>query len=359
MELGTETFFRQICENLAFALVAVDLEGCVRFWNRQAARLFGCGPEGMMGRPFLDVFQEASRPQVQELLESALRRTAPGDVEVKFQAEDGRKLTYVLIVSPIVDADGQCIGASASMRDISERKRLSQELARSRRMVSLGNMAGGVAHHFNNILGGMLTSVDSVLTSDSPRELRRTLRLLAQAIGRATRITKQLGAFAESETEALEWVELNSLIQTFIERIRPQAEKNHIDLLTRIEAVPPRPFEVQRVIPVLDSLAQNAFDAMTHGGTLTITMKHQGEQVVITVEDTGCGMSEELLDRLFEPFLTTKGALGGGGADNVGLGLAAVHGLVSEMDGTIQVSSKVGQGTRCEIRLPLNRPTPP
>ncbi len=358
MELGTETFFRQICENLAFALVAVDREGRVCFWNRQAAHLFGCGPEGLMGRPFLDVFQEASRPQVRELLESALQRSASGDVEVKFQTEDGRKLTYVLIVSPIVDADGQCIGASASMRDISERKRLSQELARSRRMASLGNVAGGVAHHFNNILGGMLTSVDSVLASDSPRELRRTLRLLAQAIGRATRITKQLGAFAESETEALEWVELNNLVRTFLEQIRPQTEKNNVSLRTEIEAVPPRLFEVQRVIPVLDSLVQNALDAMAHGGTLTITMKPEGEQVIITVEDTGCGMSEELLDRLFEPFLTTKGALGGGDADNIGLGLAAVHGLVSEMGGTIRVYSKVGRGTRFEVRLPLNRPPP-
>jgi len=358
MELGTETLFRQICENLAFALIAVDLDGKIRFWNRQAARQFGCPAEAMLGRSFLEVFPEASRAEVGASLSAALQHSTPGDVEVKFQADNGRKLTYVLIVSPIVDADGQCIGASASMRDISERKRLSQELSRSRRMASLGNVAGGVAHHFNNILGGMLTGIDSVLTSDSPRELRRTLRLLAQEIGRATRITKQLGAFAESENESLEWVELNSLVQAFIERIRPQAERNQISLRTEIEPVPERRFEAQRVMSVLDSLAQNAFDAMTSGGTLTVSMKQEGEQAVIRVEDTGCGIPDDQLDRLFEPFFTTKGALGGGDADNIGLSLAAVHGLVSEMDGTINVSSRVGQGTRFEVCLPLNRPPP-
>jgi PAS domain S-box-containing protein len=358
MELGTESLFRQICENLAFSLIAVDLEGRIRFWNRQASRQFGSSSGAMVGRLFLEVFPETSRREVQALLEAALQRSTPGDMEVKFPANDGKRLTYAMIVSPIVDAEGQCIGASASMRDISERKRLSQELSRSRRMASLGNVAGGVAHHFNNILGGMLTSIDSVLASDSPRELRRTLRLLAQAIGRATRITKQLGAFAESENEALEWMELSALIQTFIERIRPQAERHHVNLVTRIEPVPAKAFEVQRVVPVLDSLVQNAFDAVSSGGTLTLSMKQEGDQAVICVEDTGCGIPDDQLDRLFEPFFTTKGALGGGDTDNIGLSLAAVHGLVSEMEGTIQVSSKVGQGTRFEVRLPLNRPPP-
>jgi PAS domain S-box-containing protein len=356
MEEGTESYFRQICDNLAFTLIAVDRDSRIRFWNHQAGRQFHSSSEEMHGRSFLDVFPEGHRQQVRDLLQAAFERQSSGDMEVKFEAEDGKRTTFVLIISPIADSQGNCIGASASMRDISERKRLSQELARSRRLASLGHVAGGVAHHFNNILGGMLTSIDYVLPSDSPREFRRTLRLLAQAIGRATRITRRLAAFAESETETLEWADLNGLLQTFMERVRPQAEHHHIELVTRIDQMPSRQFEVQRVLPVLDSLVQNAFDAMSSGGKLTIGMKKESEEAVITVEDTGCGIPEDLLDRLFEPFFTTKGALGGGDSDNVGLGLAAVHGMVSEMGGRIQVSSKVSEGTQVEVRLPLNRP---
>jgi PAS domain S-box-containing protein len=356
MEEGTESYFRQICDNLAFTLIAVDRDSRIRFWNHQAARQFHRSSEEMHGRSFLEIFPENHRLMVSELLQAAFEKQSSGDMEVKFEAEEGKRTTFVLIISPIANSQGICIGASASMRDISERKRLSQELSRSRRLASLGHVAGGVAHHFNNILGGMLTSIDYVLPSDSPREFRRTLRLLGQAIGRATRITKRLAAFAESETEPLEWADLNNLLQTFIERVRPQAQGHHLELVTQIDQMPSRQFEVQRVLPVLDSLVQNAIDAMSSGGKLTVRMKQEDEEAVITVEDTGCGIPEDLLDRLFEPFFTTKGALGGGDSDNVGLGLAAVHGLVSEMGGTIQVGSKVGEGTRVEVRLPLNRP---
>lgn len=358
MEVGAESYFRQICDNLAFTLVAVDREMRIQFWNNQASRQFGRSAADMAGHSVLDVFQEAHRQEVQALFETALDRKSPSDLEVKFLHEDGRRFTYALIVSPILDAQGQCVGASASMRDISERKRLSQELAQSRRLASLGNMAGGVAHHFNNILGGMLTSIDSVLTSDSPRELRRELRLLSQEIGRATRIIKRLSAFAASETETLEWAELNGLLRTFIERVKTRAEKSHISLVTEISPLPSCQFEVQRLIPVLDSLVQNSFDAMSAGGTLTIRVWQEDEQAAITIEDTGCGIPDELRERLFEPFFTTKGELGGGEFDNIGLGLAAVHGLVSEMGGKLHLTSTVGQGTRVDVRLPLNRPLP-
>jgi signal transduction histidine kinase len=260
---------------------------------------------------------------------------------------------FILIVSPIVDAQGRTVGASASMRDISTRKRLSQELARSRRMAALGKMAGGVAHHFNNILGGMLTSIDYALPSDSPRELRRTLRLLAQAIGRATRITRQLSAFATAETELQESADLNRLMSGFCEKMRRETSAAGIRLVTDVRPVAPCPFEVQRMLPVLESLAQNAMDAMTVDGTLRIEMVQQDQEALITIADTGCGMSEQEMEHLFEPFYTTKGELGGGSSDNIGLGLAAVHGLVAEMGGSIKISSTVGRGTEVRLLLPL------
>jgi signal transduction histidine kinase len=217
-------------------------------------------------------------------------------------------------------------------------------------------MSGAVAHHFNNILGGMLTSIDYVLPSDSPRELRRTLRLLAQAIGRATRITSQLAAFAESENETTEMVELNRALEMFIERIRARTEEGGIKLEVDLDKVPASTqFEAQRLMPVLESIGHNACDAMPTGSTMTVRMRQDEDSAVISIEDTGCGIPEDLLDRVFEPFFTTKGELGGGSSDNIGLGLAAVHGLVSEMGGTIDVASRLGKGTRVTLRLPLRR----
>ncbi|MCG8403831.1 MAG: ATP-binding protein [Phycisphaerales bacterium] len=348
-------FFRRLCEGLGFVCVAIDCDMRIIFWNDQACRQFNRSSEEMVGNSFLDILNEQNRDEARQLIERTIATKSPGEMEVKYPDGEGAYATWVLILSPILDDQGLIAGASVSMRDISKRKRLSQELARSRRMTALGRMAGGVAHHFNNILGGMLTSIDYVLTSDSPRELRKTLRLLAQAIGRATRITNQLAAFAESENEPAESMELNPLIDTYLERIRAQARREKIHLETEIAEVRSEPFEAQRLIPALESLTQNAFDAMSEGGTLTVTMVEEDETAVIRIKDTGCGIPDDMKDRLFEPFFTTKGELGGGGGSNIGLGLAAVHGLVSEMEGTIHLTSKIGEGTQVEVRLPLFR----
>jgi len=355
METTTDRFFRQLCDGLGFVCIAVDRDLRIQFWNREAAEQFHHSSDEMSGRPFLEILSDADRQEAQRCLEQTISTGRPHETEVKYSGNRGARRTLVLIISPIFDEDGQCIGASAGMRDISKRKRMSRELADSRRMSALGRMAGGVAHHFNNILGGMLTSIDYVLSSDSPRELRRTLRLLSQAIGRATRITHQLAAFAESENQLIEWKELNPILDVFLDRLRPQARKARITLETDIEQVPSATFEADRLLPVLESLAQNAFDAMSEGGTLSIKMARRKTWAVITIADTGCGIPEDIKDRLFEPFFTTKGELAGGGGSNIGLGLAAVHGLVSEMEGTIRLNSQVGEGTQVEVRLPLNR----
>lgn len=353
MATNEDDMFRDLVESIGFVLIGVDRELDIRFWNRYAEDQFGRPAEEMMGSCFLDVCPGPQREEVEQLFRGAIASKVAGEMELKRERDDGRQMTFVLIASPIISPSGECVGASASMRDISERKRLSRELGRSRRMAALGNMAGGVTHHFNNILGGMLTSIDYVLPSDSPRELRRTLRLLAQAIGRATRITKQLEAFAECEHEKVEEDELNTVLDRFIERIQPEAQRAKIKLVTDISKVSSRPFEAQRLMPVLESLSRNAFDAMSAGETLTVTMRASQGEAIISIADTGCGISADMLDRVFEPFFTTKGELAGGSGANCGLGLAAVHGLVAELGGRIHLSSRVGQGTTVELCLPL------
>ena len=349
-----DQFFKHLAQSLGFIFVAVDRDLKIVFWNEKAAEYFGQSAEQMIGRGFLDVLQEHERDAAQLLFDATLSSSTSGEMEIHYQSGDEPRKTLVLITSPIIDASDHCIGASASIRDITERRRLSKELAKTRRMASLGKMAAAITHHFNNILGGMMTSIDYALPSDSARELRRTLRLLAQSIGRATRITKQLSAFAASENQQDEWSDLGPVMDRFIERLRRQAESAGIHLVARIDAIPSGPFESNRLTSILESLAQNAIDAMPEGGTLTIEMTHQDDSAVIVLSDTGCGIPEESLDHLFEPFFTTKGELGAEGV-NIGLGLAAVHGLVTELGGTISITSKVGKGTQVRLRFPLHR----
>ena len=349
------TFYRDLCDHLGFICLALDRDGSIRFANNEARRHFGRSESQLLGQPFIDFLDATDRTAAGEFIRNAVDRKTWGETEVSYAGEDDGRRTFVLIISPIIDAAQTVQGVSLCMRDISERKRLSKDLARARRMTALGKVSGAVAHHFNNILGGMLTSIDYALPSDSPRELRKTLRLLSQSIGRATRITQQLAAFAESENAQHKQTSLDPIMADFVKTLRPRCEKAGIELATKIELTPSGPFDESRLASVLEGVAQNSLDAMGQGGKLTVEMTHDATHATIKITDSGCGIPEDVLEHIFEPFFTTKGGLGGGEKDNIGLGLAAVHGLVAEMGGTIAATSKVGKGTTVLIRLPLQR----
>lgn len=348
-----DSYYRQVFEHLGFICVTVARDLTIQSCNREAIRRFGRSGESLEGKRFLDLVDPQDRESAEKLLTDCIENSQPGEMELRYQRGEERREIFVLIASPIVEGSGRVDGASISMRDISERKRLSRELAKARRMASLGTMAENVAHLFNNILGGMQTSIDCALPSDSPRELRQALRGLSQSIGRASRITRQLAAFAESENAQDQAVELAPIMADFVQRMRGRCEKSGIELETRITDVPTALFDGNRLTSILNSIAQNAFDAMTNGGRLTIELAQEGDSAVIRITDSGCGMSEETLEHLFEPFFTTKGGLGSEGMANIGLSMAAVHGLVGEMGGSIVVASRIGKGTTVQIHLPL------
>jgi PAS domain S-box-containing protein len=354
MEPTGESYYRDICEHLGFIFIGVDRDLRIVFLNAEATKQLSYREIGA-GRLILDLYEKEDRPAVQKLFDNTIQTRTSGETEVKLLHGDEDPKTFVLIVSPIVDQSGRCEGASASMRDISLRKQLSQELSRARRMGSLGKMAGAVAHHFNNILGGMLTSIDLAMHSESIRDIRNTLRMLAQSITRATRITNQLAAFAASENAREEFSELSTIMAAFQVRLKRIPKSANTEIVTHFDPVEAAQFESGRLLSVLESIAHNGIDAMHNGGVLTVDLRQDGIKAVITITDTGCGMSKEMLENLFEPFFTTKGELGGGTAENIGLSMAAVHGLVTEMGGRISVTSKLGQGTRVVLRLPLNR----
>lgn len=476
-----DTFYEALCRTAGFALVAADRDLRIRSWNDRAALLFSRSAGALLGHPLTEAFPEALRPQIEVLVREALDRGVSNDVEFTWTDASGIEKILVAIVSPIAPAEGEALGVSLAirditprrqavqavrntaarlkaifenaaegivtadesgriesfnpaaerifgwradevigkdlailmpepdrskhaayvrryidtgekhiigvgrevvglrkngetfpldlavsdvhlgrtriftgiMRDMTDRKKLASEVAESRRMASLGTMAEGVSHHFNNILGGVLTSIDAALSSDSPREYRKTLERAATSIGRASRITQQLLAFSQSEHTLGHAVDLTEAVRQFVDAFRPEVEKKGIAFDAMVEPIPPVSFESHRIIPILESLSQNAVDATKPGGRLSIRLRPDGDHAMIEIADTGSGISPENLERVFEPFFTTKGQLGGGQGANVGLGLSAVHGLLKELGGTIAVASILDRGTTMTVRLPL------
>ncbi len=350
-----DEFFRRLCQHSPAALIATDPQLRVTVWNQAATQLFGRPGEQMFGRPLVEVADAKYRPMLDRLLERTLRDGKVREFEVEHTPPKGAPLTLLAVIGPAPGADGQPAGVTAWVRDITNRVRLAEQLAAAERMASLGTLAGGVAHHFNNILGGVATFVDYALTSNDPAAARRALQMTADAAGRVSKITQSLLSFAERDTRRVDLADLTEVVLTFANLVeRPLAERGiHLEL--DLHPVPIVPVEANRMHQILGNLLTNAEEAMPEGGQVTLSVNADRRWVWLDFADSGGGIQREHVAMVFEPFFTTKGLLGGGDKGHPGLGLSVVHGIVTEMGGEIALQSKPGQGARFRLRFPRPR----
>lgn len=303
------------------------------------------------------------------------------DYEKEYIHRDGTVFAVQIRAWLVRDAEGrpQCMAGFA--RDISgerraerERRQLESELLHARRMEAIGQLAGGVAHDFNNILTAILGAAELLRAHFDPRRAEDASRLVyldqIEAAGqRAASLTRQMLSFSRRQARERELLDLNVLIaelEPLLRRIIPENIAIELALSHEPVRIVADPSQIEQSVL---NLCVNARDAMPDGGRITIATTHvvldetyalahsgarPGPHAVLTVRDTGCGMSREVLDHIFEPFFTTKPA-----GHGTGLGLATVFGIVNALDGHIRASSEVGRGSTFEILIPMASPGPP
>jgi PAS domain S-box-containing protein len=245
----------------------------------------------------------------------------------------------------------------AFLRDVTDRKRLEEELLSAQKLDSLGRLAGGVAHDFNNLLTG-ITGYASLLLerANGDGELRRDLNEIKRAADRAAELTKQLLAFGRRQVLKPRPLDLNAVLADtglLLRRLLGEHVELELSPADDLGTVRADPGQLEQVIV---NLAVNARDAMPDGGKLTIATRNAGDHVELVVSDTGVGMDEETRAQAFEPFFTTR-------EQGVGLGLASVYGIVHQSGGEVTVESSPGSGSTFVVRLPrvpdtIEAPTP-
>ena len=265
--------------------------------------------------------------------------------------------------SPVLDEHGEVVGASQVVRNITERRRREATESETRRLESIGRLAGGVAHDFNNLMTAVLGYSELLSTSldaDDPR--RADVAEIQRAAVRAGELTQQLLAFARRREVRPRLIDVAALLDGMNRLILSLVGPNvrlEFAVTAALPAVLADPTQFEQVVM---NLAVNARDAMPDGGLLRIELALDDSQdppgLRLTASDTGTGMAPDVVERMFEPFYTTK-ALGAG----TGLGLATVHGIVHQAKGRIAVESKIGTGTTFNIYFPPGptsdgRPTP-
>jgi len=346
-------FCRLLYEHSPVAAIATDRQFRIVTCNAAACRLIGLTADEIIGQPLAEVVPARRRRLLERLLARTAKRGLTSEFEIRLPESGAKARDLMVVLSAIRDPDGASRGVAAWMVDETARKRLSERLVQAEKMASLGTLAGGVAHHFNNILGSVATFVDFALTSGDRQAMRRALQMTAEAAARANRITQSLLTFAERDPRRADLADLTEVVLTFVHLVERPLEERHIRLHLDLHPVPIVAIETNQMHQILGNLLTNAEEAMPDGGTISINLDRTEDRVVLTFGDTGCGIRTEHQPLVFEPFFTTKGLLAGGDQGNPGLGLSVVHGLVLEMGGAISLRSEPGKGAQFIISFPV------
>ncbi|HYE98691.1 MAG TPA: response regulator, partial [Planctomycetota bacterium] len=316
----------------------------------------------------LDAWEKAIHPgeraRVIEALDRHLKERVPYEAEYRVFRKDGSIRVWTDRGRALFNAAGQAVKMVGACADVTEKRALEEELREARKMEALGQLAGGVAHNFNNLMQGVLGYSELALERLSEEDpVRKDLEEIRKASQRASDLTQRILAYGRKQFLRPSVFDINEVIRDLVRMLGPLVPSK-IAITTESW---PSPLLVKAdkgmVEQAILNLALNARDAMPHGGTLAFRTElaplrggrtatgekiPPGDYVSLAVRDTGLGMTSETLAHLFEPFFTTKGLAGG-----TGLGLATTHGTVRQSEGHIFVQSGKGQGTTFTIYLPV------
>jgi signal transduction histidine kinase/CheY-like chemotaxis protein len=237
------------------------------------------------------------------------------------------------------------------MRDL---ERSQQELIESSKLAVVGTLAAGVAHEFNNLLAAISGHTELGLISDDMDEIKRALQVVIDTVDRAKKITQNLLTLARRREPKMEMIQVSEAVENPLQLIERDLQKSNIELVRRFSEVRPVVCDAGQIAQVCLNLLTNARDAMLpDGGTLTVEIREDEDDVLISFSDTGTGIPDNIMDKLFQPFVTTKGPLGGGDMAGSGLGLSVSYGIIKNHGGTVEVETELSKGSTFTIRLPI------
>jgi PAS domain S-box-containing protein len=352
-------FTTAVLDSLPGIFYLFDREGIFLRWNNNLEEFTGYSAEeiGRMHPP--DLFAGPYKALVQEWITAAFVK-GTAEVEAELVTKSGKKATYYFTGHTFQGEEGPClIGAGI---DISERKKLEEQLRQSQKMEAMGLLAGGIAHDFNNLLTGILGYANMLSIRGRDAEVAKAAGIIQRSAEKASQLTAQLLGFAERGKNLNVPVELGRVIAS-VTGVLERTLDPRIRIVTSLPpgggCVPGDPSQLNQVVM---NIAINACDAMPEGGQLKIAMEpvtldeafcrerewmSPGKYLLLSVTDTGVGISPENLERIFDPFFTTK-APGKG----TGLGLSMVFGIVKNHGGCVDVRSEAGAGTVFRVHLP-------
>ncbi|HSB29297.1 MAG TPA: ATP-binding protein, partial [Pyrinomonadaceae bacterium] len=340
-----------ILESARESIYAVDTNGCFKWCNSATLKGLGFSLQDFIGRSLLEMVYEGDRELVKGKLDIALSGV-PQTYEMRYFAHNGT-LRYARVDNSPLVVEGRTTGVLGIARDITEQKEERERAARADKLRALGQLASGVAHDFNNSLAAILGRAQLLRRQVHDEALLRNLDIIQTAAEDAAATVRRIQTFArKSPVKEFELLDVRSLLQDAVEITRTRWENEarlrglEYQVKLDAEAGSNTLGSASELREVFVNLIVNAVDAMPRGGKLAITCKRLESRLELLFSDNGTGMPEDVRQKIFEPFFSTKGAHG------TGLGLSVSYSIIERHDGSIRVSSQPGQGTTFTIDLP-------
>lgn len=346
-------------------IMAADLKGNIFIWNRAAEETLGYPASETIGKMHITkIYPEGLAYKIMKMIRSpeyggvGLLRSHP----MLYVRRDGKVIDGTLSAAMIYDDDGNEVATVGSFVDMTERiemertLRVTQEqLLQSEKLAAMGRLTSQIAHELNNPLYGIMNTLELLKTEIPPENKRR--KLLDMSLSETVRLAEMLRkmlSFSKPDEEEKGPVDINTIIDELLMLHDKQLRENSIKIKSELDENVPQVYASRNQMrQVFLNMISNARDAMPDGGTLTFCTWHRGKTVFIEISDTGLGIKEENLNKIFDSFFTTKDTVKG-----VGLGLSVCYGFVKEHGGDIKVKSRAGEGTTFTISLPAYEPQP-
>ena len=339
-----------VVESSDDVILSKDLNGIITSWNAAATRLFGYTADEIIGKSILMLIPEHLHSDEEKILSNVRVGRRIDHFETFRKTKDGRLIEVSLTVSPVTGVDGKIVGASKILRDISVQKRIEQSLIQAEKLAATGRMAATIAHEVNNPLEGAINLIYLAKTNAERPDVIRYLETAETELLRVSHIAKQTLGYYREHAEA-KGVAFRDLITQTMKLYMPRARSGNVDVQLELKSEQRLVVRQGEMIQVISNLVMNSIYAMASGGTLSISLNdtEDPDGVIMSVKDSGAGISETDMPRVFEAFFTTRRTIG------TGIGLFVSRQFVEGHGGTIRIKSSQSEedhGTTVEVFLP-------
>ncbi|WCK54232.1 PAS domain S-box protein [Aneurinibacillus sp. Ricciae_BoGa-3] len=342
----TQERYRIITENVSDIISIYDKEGTLKYTSPSRASILGGFPEACTEKQLFSGMHPDDRKRVEAAYERMVAMKEPIRQEFRYRHINGHWITLETIAIPAMEENGSIEDVVLVSRDTTERKRMEEIIRRTDKLAVVGELAAGIAHEIRNPLTSLVGFTQLLQSRDKENE--QYFEIMLSELNRINLIVGEFLLLAKPHILSFEMKNLAALLGNVVSILESEANKNNIQIITDIPAnIPNIKCEQNQMKQVLINILKNAIEAMPNGGRIFVKVKMEDDQnILIQVTDQGCGISEDRLSKLGEPFYTTK-------EKGTGLGLTVSYKIVQNHHGKMRIKSEKGKGTTVEIVLPV------